>query len=246
MTLICWGVVIVTWIVEAMYGARRARGRHQRARGGALWQFGAFVAAFVFFRFISGGLRAATDHSWWTELPGLVLLVASTGFTIWARLSLGGMWSASPDVLRADHELRTDGPYAITRHPIYTGLFGMLLGTVLASGLGVTLAFLVVGRRLPGRKDSDRGAVDEHGVPRGVRSLPRACAAACSRPPPTPPIALKLLRALGFPIAKKTAFMRVAPTRRFFLAECRIRSGPFVEEVKRRPEEAAGRQGRHG
>ena len=144
-TLICWGIVIVTWIVGAVYGVRRARGQHHRSRGGALWQCGAFVAAFVFFRFISGDLSAATDHSWWIELPGLVLLVASTGFTIWARLSLGGMWSASPDVLRTDHELRTDGPYAITRHPIYTGLFGMLLGTVLASGLGVTLAFLVVG-----------------------------------------------------------------------------------------------------
>ena len=79
------------------------------------------------------------------DLPGLVLLVVSTGFTIWARLSLGRMWSASPNVLQAHHELRTDGPYAITRHPIYTGLLGMLLGTVLLNGLGVSLAFLAVG-----------------------------------------------------------------------------------------------------
>jgi protein-S-isoprenylcysteine O-methyltransferase Ste14 len=55
------------------------------------------------------------------------------------------MWSASPDALRADHELRTDGPYAITRHPIYTGLVGMLLGTALLNGLGVSLGFLLIG-----------------------------------------------------------------------------------------------------
>ena len=55
------------------------------------------------------------------------------------------MWSSSPDVLRADHELRTDGPYAVTRHPIYTGLLGMLVGTVLLSGFGISLGFLVVG-----------------------------------------------------------------------------------------------------
>jgi protein-S-isoprenylcysteine O-methyltransferase Ste14 len=55
------------------------------------------------------------------------------------------MWSSSPDVLRTGHKLRTDGPYAINRHPIYTGLFGMLLGTVLLNGLGASLALLAVG-----------------------------------------------------------------------------------------------------
>jgi protein-S-isoprenylcysteine O-methyltransferase Ste14 len=85
-----------------------------------------------------------TDPSWWIELPGLVLLVASTGFTIWARLRLGRMWSSSPNVLQKDHELRNDGPYAITRHPIYTGLLGMVVGTVLVNGLGSSLGFLVI------------------------------------------------------------------------------------------------------
>jgi protein-S-isoprenylcysteine O-methyltransferase Ste14 len=50
-----------------------------------------------------------------------------------------------PDMLQEGHELCTDGPYAITRHPIYTGLLGMLIGTVLLNGLGVSLAFLVIG-----------------------------------------------------------------------------------------------------
>jgi protein-S-isoprenylcysteine O-methyltransferase Ste14 len=85
------------------------------------------------------------DRSWWIELPGLVLLIASTGFTIWARIRLGRMWSASPNALQQEHKLRTDGPYAITRHPIYTGLSGMLLGTVLLNGLGASLLLLVVG-----------------------------------------------------------------------------------------------------
>jgi protein-S-isoprenylcysteine O-methyltransferase Ste14 len=89
-------------------------------------------------------LAGLTDHSLWITLPGLVLLVASTVFTIWARLRLGRMWSSSPNVLQADHELRTDGPYAVTRHPIYTGLLGMVIGTVLVNGLGSSLGFLVI------------------------------------------------------------------------------------------------------
>ena len=74
-----------------------------------------------------------------------MLLVAATAFTIWARLALGSMWSMSPDVLQQHHELRTDGPYAVTRHPIYTGLLGMLLGTMLLNSFGVAVVALLAG-----------------------------------------------------------------------------------------------------
>ena len=142
---ICWGVVIVTWIAGAVYGARTSPGRRQGLGGEVLWRLVAVAVALFVYRFARHELNRITDHAWWIELPGLVLLAASTGFTIWARVSLGRMWSASPNMLRADHELRTDGPYAVTRHPIYTGLLGMLLGTVLLDGFGVSLALLVVG-----------------------------------------------------------------------------------------------------
>jgi protein-S-isoprenylcysteine O-methyltransferase Ste14 len=45
------------------------------------------------------------------------------------------MWTAAPTV-KQEHQLRTSGPYAITRHPIYTGLLGMLLGSGLLAGAG--------------------------------------------------------------------------------------------------------------
>jgi protein-S-isoprenylcysteine O-methyltransferase Ste14 len=143
-TLVCWGVVIIAWIVGAAYGAR-SRGHRQGGASGPLWRIGAVIAAVLAFHLGRHELHRVTDHSPWIEIPGLVLLLVSTGFTIWARVSLGRMWSASPDVLQTHHELRTDGPYAVTRHPIYTGLFGMLVGTVLLNGLGAALALLVVG-----------------------------------------------------------------------------------------------------
>jgi protein-S-isoprenylcysteine O-methyltransferase Ste14 len=143
---VAWGLVIATWIVGAAYWSRGSPAKRRAGAGTrALWPLASVAAAILVYRLAAHDLRRATDHSRWIELPGLVLLVASTAFTIWARLWLGRMWSASPSVLRKDHELRTDGPYAITRHPIYTGLFGMLLGTVLLNGLGVSLGLLVVG-----------------------------------------------------------------------------------------------------
>jgi protein-S-isoprenylcysteine O-methyltransferase Ste14 len=144
-TWICWGLVIVTWIAGGLYGARASDGQRQGGGSGALWRVWSLVAVAVALRFARHDLDEVSDHSRWIEIPGLVLLVPSTGFTIWARVRLGRMWSASPNMLRAHHQLRTDGPYAVTRHPIYTGLLGMVLGTVLLNGLGFSLAFLAVG-----------------------------------------------------------------------------------------------------
>lgn len=140
-TSVCWSLVIATWIAAAVYWRRKAGGR----RGGrALWATVLVVASILVARLTWHDVAQLSDHSWWIELPGLVLLVVSTGFTIWARLRLGRMWSSSPNVIQQDHELRTDGPYAITRHPIYTGLLGMVVGTVLVNGFGSSLAFLVI------------------------------------------------------------------------------------------------------
>ncbi|HST17281.1 MAG TPA: isoprenylcysteine carboxylmethyltransferase family protein [Gaiellaceae bacterium] len=144
-TAICWGAVFVVWVAGGIYGARKAPGRRQGPGRDVYWRVGAVAAAAILFHVARRYLDDATDHSRWVELPGLVLLVASTAFTLWARVALGRMWSATPNMLRAGHKLRTDGPYGITRHPIYTGLFGMLVGTVLLNGIGPALVALVVG-----------------------------------------------------------------------------------------------------
>ncbi len=65
-------------------------------------------------------------------------------FSIWARLTLGGNWSGRPSLM-AGHELITSGPYAIARHPIYTGLILAAAGTSLAVGeLHSLLGFLLL------------------------------------------------------------------------------------------------------
>jgi protein-S-isoprenylcysteine O-methyltransferase Ste14 len=135
--------VVVTWIAGAVYAARTSPAQRNGSGGGVLWRFAPIVAAVLLFHLARRDLNRVADHTWWIELPGLVLLVGSTAFTLWARIRLGRMWSSAPNMLRVHHELRTDGPYAVTRHPIYTGLLGMLVGTVLANGLGDSLALLV-------------------------------------------------------------------------------------------------------
>jgi hypothetical protein len=82
----CWGIVIATWIVGAVSAARTSRGQRQGRASDGLWRLGSVLAAVLLYRFARPELHHLTDHSRWIELPGLVLLVASTGFTIWARL----------------------------------------------------------------------------------------------------------------------------------------------------------------
>jgi len=141
-TSACWGLVVLTWIAGALYWGRGSQ-RSRQGRARPLWAIALLVAAVVVVQLSWHDVGRLTDHSKWIELPGLVLLLVSTAFTIWARIRLGRMWSASPNMLQAAHELRTDGPYAITRHPIYTGILGMVVGTVLLNGLGSTLAALL-------------------------------------------------------------------------------------------------------
>jgi protein-S-isoprenylcysteine O-methyltransferase Ste14 len=70
------------------------------------------------------------------------ICVCGLAFTLWARLTLGRNWSARV-TLKADHELIQSGPYALVRHPIYTGLFAMALGSALLIGrIGALIGYI--------------------------------------------------------------------------------------------------------
>ena len=62
-----------------------------------------------------------------------VLCIAGLAFCVWARFTLGRNWSGVV-TLKEGHELITSGPYALVRHPIYTGLLTMFVATVIVEG----------------------------------------------------------------------------------------------------------------
>lgn len=71
-------------------------------------------------------------------VTGFLLSIAGVGLAVWAKLRLGRWFSATFGV-KEGHELVTDGPYAVTRHPIYTGLLAAILGGALVWNSGLTL-----------------------------------------------------------------------------------------------------------
>jgi protein-S-isoprenylcysteine O-methyltransferase Ste14 len=66
-------------------------------------------------------------------LGGIVLQAASAALGIWARRHLGRNWAAEVRIA-VDHQLVRSGPYRVVRHPIYTAMLGMFLGTAVSSG----------------------------------------------------------------------------------------------------------------
>ena|ERR1700690_1875864 len=76
---------------------------------------------------------------------GAVICVFGLFVTIWARWTLAGNWSSDVTFKRG-HELVKTGPYRFVRHPIYTGLLVMCLGSAIEMGmLRCWLSIVVVG-----------------------------------------------------------------------------------------------------
>jgi protein-S-isoprenylcysteine O-methyltransferase Ste14 len=142
--LTCWSLFGVVWALGALYNVWHAPPAERRR--------GDFNAWLVGIGLVLLGRIVVPAQVWamlsFDALPlrivGTLLLVVATLFTLWARVVLGSFWTTAP-VIKHDHQLRTTGPYAFTRHPIYTGMLGMLMGTALLNGLGIWLYYVLVG-----------------------------------------------------------------------------------------------------
>jgi protein-S-isoprenylcysteine O-methyltransferase Ste14 len=133
--VVCWAAFAATWLAAEIYNQGRAPAERTRSWFGSAVLPGAIIIAVITIAVPRADWRSLTFVSPAVRLLGLVILLGATAFTIWARLVLGVMWSGAPTV-KEHHELRTSGPYSITRHPIYTGILGMLIGSLLVAGGG--------------------------------------------------------------------------------------------------------------
>jgi protein-S-isoprenylcysteine O-methyltransferase Ste14 len=105
---------------------------------------------------------------WDAPLPvrWVMVGIAALGFVFawWARLHLGRLWSGRITRKEGHHVVDT-GPYAIVRHPIYTGILTAAIATTVEMGnLHAVLGtlFLIVGYWIKARQE-ERWLRDELG-----------------------------------------------------------------------------------
>jgi protein-S-isoprenylcysteine O-methyltransferase Ste14 len=140
MLLFARNLILLLWVIWLLYWVIAARGsKPVRQREGAVTRV-AFLAQAVLTAILmaplqwSGWLWLQVIGGGWTRYWIAVALVfIGLVVCIWARRKLGGNWSGSVTV-KEGHELVKSGPYRRIRHPIYTGILLMILGTGLASG----------------------------------------------------------------------------------------------------------------
>jgi protein-S-isoprenylcysteine O-methyltransferase Ste14 len=142
--VVCWWVFVIVWAITALSvkPAKERQGRAGRLLTLAVFSLGGLLlAGKIPGAMLNGRLWALFRWLWFA---GCAITLAGLIIAIWARLTLGSNWSAAI-TYREDHQLITRGPYRYVRHPIYTGLFGMAVGTALVVGtFGGLLGTLVI------------------------------------------------------------------------------------------------------
>lgn len=128
-----WILWAVSWLAAATWSARTER--RVAATSPAVWSYRALlgIAAVLISHRTSEALHAG--KLWHVGYTGAYVLVALAvvgfGFTWWARLHLGRLWSGAVTRKEGHHIIDT-GPYALVRHPIYTGLLLAVTATAAA------------------------------------------------------------------------------------------------------------------
>jgi protein-S-isoprenylcysteine O-methyltransferase Ste14 len=129
----CWAAFIGYWLLNARGRKPTAEReswvsvvihRSPTALGGMLLWFPILPYPFSL---------ALTPH---TDLPhalGVTACALGLVVAIWSRRTLAGNWSSTV-TFKQGHELVQTGPYRFVRHPIYTGILLMCLGTALVVG----------------------------------------------------------------------------------------------------------------
>jgi protein-S-isoprenylcysteine O-methyltransferase Ste14 len=152
----CLQGIGIVWLLAAGYFAVRRPGpAKDRLRQFAVtlfpepWLIVGVPVVLVVLRLVPGSWWRSLE--WWNPalaVLGTLCVALSAALMLWARWVLGAMWAGRP-LVQDQHELCTAGPYRLVRHPIYTGIAGLVLGGALVAGFGrmvlvlpVTLVFL--------------------------------------------------------------------------------------------------------
>jgi protein-S-isoprenylcysteine O-methyltransferase Ste14 len=123
-----WYALALLWFVMAFRTKRTLK--HQRSWL-RVWLVVVLAGVLILPRLQGSG----TERLLWVRsaplaIVALLMVAGGAAFGAWARLTIGTNWSGNV-TFKEGHELIQSGPYRYVRHPIYSALLLMGLGSVL-------------------------------------------------------------------------------------------------------------------
>lgn len=149
------GLILGLWLLFLVYWGFMALGA-KRTIGGSIWRReGALRLAILVLLALAlrvpaarRALRNADGHALGAGIAigiaGVALCAFGIGLAIWARFHIGRNWGM-PMSRKEAPELVTSGPYAVIRHPIYTGILLAMLGSALGQSVFWMLPLVLFG-----------------------------------------------------------------------------------------------------
>lgn len=142
---ISWIILIVYWVISAFFVKKSI------IRKDPKWMIFRFIVLIAIILIIEFNKTNTVYFSTFLfqsafsfVILGSILTVVGLFGAIWARIYLGRNWSGYV-TYKENHGLVTDGPYKFVRHPIYTSLILMFIGTILYYGsLFVFIIFIIM------------------------------------------------------------------------------------------------------
>jgi protein-S-isoprenylcysteine O-methyltransferase Ste14 len=145
-----WMLLYIYWEVAAHHAAAAVETESRPSRFIHVLLLN--VAQLILFLPVYGLRARFIPNQLFLILIGFIIQLGFLIFALWARRSLGQNWSGAI-ATTVNQQLLQSGPYKFIRHPIYTGLLGMYLGTSFISGelhalVGFAIAALAYWRKI--------------------------------------------------------------------------------------------------
>ena len=157
---LCWLIFLVYWIINwrSVKPAQEVAWKASGFRWTMLWILVVLLLPKHSLQF----LTAAATPTGALEILGLGLAVMGLLIALVARKTLADNWSSNIE-FKKNHRLITDGIYGYVRHPIYTGIISMGLGSILVDqSLFVILLFIGVTAFLLFKMNKEETLLQKH------------------------------------------------------------------------------------
>jgi protein-S-isoprenylcysteine O-methyltransferase Ste14 len=131
--IVTWVILGLFWSVSAFFQKRVSKDVNHLERFMQIFYMVIPIILLIKYDFFNLLEIVIVRTTLFVNIISIFLCILGLGVALYARITLRGNWSAKV-VLKKEHELVSDGPYRFVRHPIYTGLLLLYLGSALAVG----------------------------------------------------------------------------------------------------------------